>query len=146
VVDNLHEEDEFVARRIVWILVNTGGSASYEGLLEAIDSPSAAVRRDVADALAWAGHMDDLGDMIRGERDPEVGSHGVEALESLGTHSSVDTLVSLTSLEDKGTRSRVNVALQRLTGQAFSGSPAWSAWWEDNKEDFRAPGDSAATP
>jgi hypothetical protein len=135
VVERLKEENEAVARRIVWILANTGGDG-HEGLLEGMDSPSAAVRRDVADAFAWGGKLTDLKTLIRSDGDGGVRSHGVDALASLGTRESMGALVSLASLEDEGTRSYVVATLQKLTEQKLSDADAWKAWWKGNRQSF----------
>lgn len=145
VADRLDQEDDKVARRVVWILANTGdiAGAGWQALLKRRRSLAAAVRRDVADALAWREQVPELDEMIREERDPEVRLHGVDALAAVSAPKSVGALVSLASLGDERTRSRVNAALQRLTGESITGAEGWDRWWKDNKDTFRPP---AGTP
>lgn len=138
-VERLKGEDDAVARWVVWVLANTGDISGWTLLLENVASLSAAIRGDVADALAWREDLDALDDLIREERDPEVISHAVDALASVDPQKSMDTLVSLLSFENQRTRSRVNAALRSLTGKSHSGAAAWSSWWEDNRDTFRAP-------
>ncbi len=139
----LAKEDDAVARRLVWILANTGGAEGLEGLLKGLQSQSAAVRRDVADALAWCGCVRDLADMVRGETKVDVRSHAVSALGSVRTRASIDTLVELLSVKDMATRTRVGEELARATGQTISDPAAWRRWWEINRDGFEEP---SATP
>jgi len=139
----LPEEDEPVARRIVWLLANAGGDAGPEGLLRGLRSRSPTVRKDVADALAWCGCVPDLAGMIPGESEAEVRSHAVSALGGIRTRESVGALVGLLDIGDIGTRDRIGEALARSTGQSHSAPDAWRRWWEENGESFEFPG---ATP
>ena len=139
----LPDEDEPVARRIVWILANTGGDVVPEGLLGGLQSSSAAVRKDVADALAWCGCILDLAGMIPDEKEAEVRSHAVSALGSLRTRKSMEALVGLLTIDDVGTRARIGEELARATGQNISDPEAWRRWWEDNRDGFD---ESGATP
>jgi len=139
----LRDEDEPVARRIVWLLANTGGDVGPEGLLEGLRSRSAAVRKDVVDALAWCGCVPDLAGMISDESAAEVRSHAVSALGGIRTRESVKALVKLLDIDDVGTRERVGEALARSTGQSHSDPEAWRRWWEEKGEGFEFP---KATP
>ncbi|MHC4249548.1 MAG: hypothetical protein ACYS9X_10520 [Planctomycetota bacterium] len=139
----LPKEDDTVARRLVWILANAGGDVGLDGLLGGLQSRSAAVRKDVADALAWCGCVRDLAGMIPGEKQAEVRSHAVSALGSMRTRKSVGALVDLLAIDDVGTRARVGEELARATGQKITGADAWRRWWERNRDGFEEPG---ATP
>jgi len=135
----LRDEDEPVARRIVWLLANTGGDVGPEGLLEGLRSRSTAVRKDVADAFAWCGCVPDLAGMISDESAAEVRSHAVSALGGIRTRESVKALVKLLDIDDVGTRERIGEALARSTGRANSDPEGWRRWWEENGEDFEFP-------
>lgn len=146
--EGLPREDEAVARRLVWILANTG-AGGLEGLVKALRSRSATVRRDVADALAWRGRVEDLSGMIRSEKKPDVRSHAVGALGCIRTPESVDALLGLLSVEDAATRSRVGEELARVTGQNLADPEEWRKWWDANRDSFRAPdglGGAGGTP
>jgi len=136
----LPDEDEPVARRIVWLLANTGGEVGPEGLLRGLRSRSADVRKDVADAFAWCGCVPDLAEMIPEEPEAEVRSHAVSALGGIRTRESVKALVKLLDIDDVGTRERVGEALARSTGRTNSDPDAWRRWWEENREGFEFPG------
>lgn len=139
----LRDEDEPVARRLVWILANTGGETGPEALLGGLQSRSIAVRKDVADALAWCGCVMDLAGMIPGEKEAVVRSHAVSALGSVRTNESVAALIDLLAIDDIGTRARVGEELALTTGQAISDPDVWRLWWEENRDGFEVP---KATP
>ena len=136
------EEDEVVARRLVWVLANTGGAAGLDGLLGGMRSERAEVRRDVADALAWCGCIQDLVTMVRSEEKVDVRSHAVAALGSVRTRKSVEGLVALLDVKDVSTRSRVREELVGATGQTISDPGAWRTWWEGNRDGFKEPPDA----
>jgi hypothetical protein len=136
------EEDELVARRFVWILANTGGAIGLDGLLRGMRSEKAGVRRDVADALAWCGCVQDLVTMVRSEETVDVRSHAVAALGSVRTRKSIDGLVALLDLKDTTTRSQVSAELARGTGQTLSDPGAWRTWWEQNSAGYKEPEDA----
>ncbi len=139
ILESIPDEDEFGARRIVGILANTRGTAAIEGVLDGRRSRSDAVRKDIADALAWRGRIEDLSHTIRSEKVDEVRVHAVAALARLGTRESVDALVRLTTLEAGRARARTEQELRRLTGQSLSGPEAWGAWWQQSGAEFVGP-------
>ncbi|MHC4504020.1 MAG: hypothetical protein ACYTFI_11995 [Planctomycetota bacterium] len=81
VAERLLGADEAVARRIVWVLANSGAMAEPRLLSMGRQSKSVAVLKDVADAYAWSRRLEDLSLMIRSEKTAEVREHATAARE-----------------------------------------------------------------
>jgi hypothetical protein len=149
-MDRVLERDPAVARRLVWFLVNTGGVAGLEGLLKALGSASREVRKDVADALAWSGHVEDLADIVKSDRDGEVRLHAVSALsraaEGGGAREAVDEMVDCLGSDDEAVVGRLAEELGRLTGQSLPDPAAWRDWWSENRETFEFPAGTRTRP
>ena len=139
VAERLPGADEAVARRIVWILANSGATADPRALSTGLRSNSVAVRKDVADAFAWSRRLDDLSLMIRSEKTAEVLEHAIAALGGLGTRECVGTLVSLLSVDNDPARSHIAAELRRLTRVDLAGPEAWARWWNEKKDSFKVP-------
>lgn len=133
----ISREDERVARRLVWILANTGGTAGLDGLLRALRSPSSEVRKDVAGALAFLGEVSELAEIVQRDEEVSVREEALGALADCGTREAVDRLVELLGSPDAGLRERVESELARVTGQKHSGAEAWQGWWKANRSAFK---------
>lgn len=131
-------KDELLARHIVWMLANTKGEVGLKGLKEALKSPSIEVKKDVADALAWAGHTEFLAQLIRDTKVSSLKTHAVIALGGTGGAKSVDALISLLTIDDDSIRSSIMNELKRITGSHFERPIKWRAWWKQNKDAFIA--------
>lgn len=130
-------EDERIARRLVWILANIGGTAGLDGLLRALRSPSSEVRKDVAGALAFLGELSDLAELVLQDKDPSVREEALLALADCGTREAVDRLVELLDTLDAALRGKAEAELARITSQKLSGAEAWKAWWKANRSSFK---------
>lgn len=130
------QEDEFVARRMVWVLANVGGPVGAEGVVKATASSSPGVRRDAVDALAWRGDLENLAEFVRKESFAKLRAHAVSAIVGVGRKQAVRTLIDLLNVESVEARREVMEALQRLTGEIYTEPSYWLRWWKANKDGF----------
>jgi len=133
-------EDDVLCRAVLFEVTNANEPQAVDGFLKAAGNPSAEVRCDLADALAWRGDDHSRGlvvSMIGSDSNPaKVRIHAVEALVWMGGKGAVESLMGLVAEESAEVRKKVFAGLTALTGKAHKDADEWTDWWNSNRDDF----------